>query len=101
MPPFFDTKIAVVVREDLAVWQKLNVTAFVVSGVAGTVEGIMGEDYADASGNAYLPMIRQPVLVFAGTSEQLTKVHERALSRDVRMAVYTHELFATGHDEAN
>jgi len=24
----FDTKIAVVVREDLAVWQKLNVVAF-------------------------------------------------------------------------
>ena len=24
----FDTKIAIIVREDLATWQKLNVTAF-------------------------------------------------------------------------
>jgi hypothetical protein len=33
----FDTKIAVVLRDDLAVWQKTNVTAFLVSGIAGTV----------------------------------------------------------------
>lgn len=30
----FDTKIAIVVRADLAAWQKLNVTAFLASGVA-------------------------------------------------------------------
>ena len=34
--PVFDTKIAVVLRDDLAVWQKTNVTAFLVSGIAGT-----------------------------------------------------------------
>jgi hypothetical protein len=33
----FDTKIGIVVREDLAIWQKLNVTAFLASGVAGGV----------------------------------------------------------------
>ncbi len=51
----FDTKIAVVVREDLQTWQKLNITAFTVSGIAGTVEGIIGEPYEDGSGNQYLP----------------------------------------------
>ena len=59
----FDTKIAVVVREDLAVWQKLNVTAFLGSGVARAGEGLLGEPYQDASGNAYLPMLREPVVV--------------------------------------
>ena len=29
----FETKVAVVVRDDLAGWQRLNVCAFVVSGV--------------------------------------------------------------------
>jgi hypothetical protein len=29
----FDTKIAIVVREDLATWQKLNVTTFLTSGI--------------------------------------------------------------------
>ena len=36
----FDTKIAIVVREDLAVWQKLNVTAFLTSGVVGSDTGL-------------------------------------------------------------
>lgn len=30
----FDTKVAVVVRADLAAWQRLNVCAFLISGVA-------------------------------------------------------------------
>ena len=29
----FDTKLAVIVRDDLAVWQRLNVAAFLVSGI--------------------------------------------------------------------
>ena len=54
--PDFDTKIAVVLRDDLAPWQKVNVTAFLASGVvAGAAESI-GEHYADADGNKYAPM---------------------------------------------
>jgi hypothetical protein len=56
----FDTKIAVVLRDDLAVWQKTNVTAFLVSGIAGTVACAVGEPYHDASGNEYLPMFVHP-----------------------------------------
>ena len=44
----FDTKIAIVVREDLATWQKLNVTAFLMSGVVGAAPEIIGEPYRDA-----------------------------------------------------
>src|SRR3954451_13611866 len=41
----FDTKVAVVVRDDLAAWQRLNVTAFLMSGVtAAAGPGIVGED---------------------------------------------------------
>ena len=29
----FDTKIAIVIRDDLAPWQELNVTAFLTSGI--------------------------------------------------------------------
>lgn len=47
----FDTKIAIVVRDDLQVWQKLNVTAFLMSGVVGAAPEIIGEPYRDAAGN--------------------------------------------------
>jgi hypothetical protein len=97
----FDTKIAVVLRDDLAVWQKTNVTAFLVSGIAGTVPGVVGESYRDASGNEYLPMFVQPVLVYEAGAAGLRRAYERAMSRGVTPAVYTQELFATNHDEAN
>ena len=74
----FDTKIAVVVRADLPTWQKLNMTAFLVSGIAATEAEIVGEPYEDASGTRYLPMFRQPVLVFGATAEQLREVYRRS-----------------------
>ena len=97
----FDTKFAVVLRDDLAAWQKANVTAFLVSGIAGTVPGLVGEPYRDASGNEYLPMFVQPVLVYQADAPALRRAYERALGRDVSMAIYTADLFETGHDEAN
>ena len=97
----FDTKIGIVVREDLATWQKLNVTAFLASGVAGGAPDVMGEPYADASGNTYLPLFRQPVLVYAATAAALATAHTRALSRGLDLALYTEDMFKTGHDEDN
>lgn len=96
----FDTRIAVVVRDDLLTWQKLNVTAFTVSGIAG-LPGVLGEPYVDGSGVAYLPMIRQPITIFSADGEQIRAVYEQALDRDVQFSIYTEELFATPHDEAN
>jgi hypothetical protein len=97
----FDTKIAVVVREDLAVWQKVNVTAFLMSGVVAADGGVVGEPYEDADGRRYLPMLRQPVLVFAASGDKLATVARRARERDLPVAIYTAELFATGRDEDN
>jgi hypothetical protein len=97
----FATKIAVVLRDDLAVWQKANVTAFLVSGVAGTNTDVVGEPYRDASGNEYLPMFVQPVLVYEADAAALRRAYERALDREVTPAIYTSELFTTGYDEAN
>lgn len=97
----FETKLAVVVREDLASWQKLNVTAFLVSGFAATVPGITGTPYRDGSDVTYQPMFVQPVLVFGTDGPGLRRAFERARERDLMPAIYTAELFATGHDEAN
>lgn len=96
----FDTKVAVVVRDDLLTWQKLNVTAFTISGVA-SLPDVVGEPYEDASGRRYLPMLKQPVMVFAATREELRAVYDQAVTTDASMSIYTEELFATPHDVAN
>ena len=97
----FETKIALVVRDDLVVWQKLNVTAFLMSGIVGTVPGIVGEPYVDAAGNRYSSLTVQPVIVLAADQPTLTTIHRRALERGVETALYIEEMFATGHDAAN
>ena len=96
----FDTKIAVVVREDLEVWQKLNVTAFTISGIAETQE-VMGKEYEDGSNRKYLPMIMQPILIFSAGRDEIRMVYAKAVSRDVVMTIYTEELFSTPNDDAN
>ncbi|GAA2481266.1 DUF2000 domain-containing protein [Streptomyces longisporus] len=97
----FDTKIAVLLRADLEPWQRLNVTAFLVSGLGTAVPEVIGEPYEDADGVQYLPMFRQPVLVFEGTKETLTAAHGRALSRALPRSLFTSDLFATGNDRDN
>ena len=98
----FDTKIAIVLDEQLAGWQKANVTAFLISGIAATAPELVGEPYVDGSGNRYLPMCRQPIMVYAADGAELRRAYERAMARKVeRLAVFTHDLFATPHDQAN
>jgi hypothetical protein len=98
----FTTKIAIVVREDLAQWQKLNVTAFLASGIAAGVPGCIGEPYVDAAGRRYTAMSGQPILVFAGALADLRKAHDRAMAQqDITIVPYVEAMFATGHDAAN
>ena len=100
-PVRFDTKIAVLLREDLAPWQRLNATAFLVSGLGSQLPEVIGEPYEDADGTPYLPMFRQPVLVFQGSKETLTAAHARALGRGIALTVFTSDLFSTGNDADN
>lgn len=100
-PIRFDTKIAVLLREDLEPWQRLNVTAFLVSGLGSQVPEVVGDPYEDADGVRYLPMFRQPVLVFEGTKETLRSAHTKALSRALPRSLFTSDLFSTGNDRDN
>jgi len=96
-----NSKIAILVHRDLATWQALNVTAFLVSGLAAATPELIGQPYEDADGTKYLPMFGLPVLVFEADAATLKAVQGRALDRGLVPAVYTRELFTTGNDEDN
>ena len=96
----FETKLVVILRNDLAVWQKLNVTAFLMSGIGGT-QNIIGENYIDADGREYLPMSQQPIMVFVSNAEDMREILKKALDKDVKMSIYTEELFTTYNDIDN
>lgn len=97
----FDTKIVVVLREDLAGWQKLNVTAFLTSGIVAQAPAVIGEPYRDAAGNVYNPLSVQPIVVLSADQQTLRAIHVRSLDRGVTSSLYIEEMFATGHDAAN
>jgi hypothetical protein len=97
----FDTKVAILVLEDLAVWQKLNVTAFLATGIAGAAPEAMGEPYEDAAGRRYAALLGQPILIFAATPQALLRAWRNGIERGLTSAVYVRAMFATGHDAAN
>ena len=97
----FDTKIVIVIRSDLALWQKMNVTAFLAGGVAAMYPECIGDPYEDASGNSYSRLIGQPILIYSAERAELTRALDRALVREVRPAIYTEDMFSTYDDVAN
>jgi hypothetical protein len=97
----FDTKIALVIRTDLEAWQKLNVAAFLSSGIGAAFPGCIGEPYEDGSGTGYLSLIGQPILIYGADRPALARALERALARNVKPAIYTEDMFRTTHDAAN
>ncbi|MER8372302.1 DUF2000 family protein [Mesorhizobium sp. M1406] len=97
----FDTKIAVVLRNDLASWQALNVTAFLMTGIVAQNPGIIGRPYVDRSGNTFNALSVQPMIVLSADQETIRKINLRALDRGMVTSAYIEEMFSTGHDDAN
>lgn len=99
--PRFDTKIVIVLREDLPAWQKLNVCAFLMSGIVSQCPSIIGGPYVDRDGKVFNALSCQPVICMAADSATLLAIHQRAVAAGVRASAYVEEMFATGHDAAN
>ena len=97
----FDSKVAIVVRNDLATWQRLNVVAFLSTGMASAAPEVMGEPYVDAAGNTYGSLFGQPMMIFEGDLAGLQKAHRIGLERELAMSPYVFAMFSTGHDAAN
>ncbi len=93
--------IKVVVLDDLITWQKLNITAFLMGGI-GNLNETCGDVYQDKSGKEYLPIIKQPVVIYKANQEEIKKTFDKANARDdFKVAIYTRELFDTYSDVDN
>jgi hypothetical protein len=95
------SKVALAVRSDLATWQKLNVAAFLTSGLGSVRPEVIGEHYVDASGREYPPMLAMPVRVFGGDLVALQRSFARVVDRQLLVSVYIDEMFDTMNDADN
>jgi hypothetical protein len=97
-----ENKIAIILRDDLKNWQKLNVTAFLAGAVAIGFPELHGRHLVTASGNTYMPFFKQPVLVYkAESGEQMQRVFKRAKERELNIGIYSYPLFSTMNEDDN
>lgn len=97
----FDTKVAILVLNDLATWQKLNVTAFLATGIVGAVPEALGDPYEDTSGRQFTSLLGQPVMIFAAGPGELARAYRISGENGLVTAAYVRAMFQTGHDAAN
>jgi hypothetical protein len=97
----YPTKTALVIRNDLAAWQKANIAAFLSGGLAHKFPEMIGAPYRDADATLYTPLIREPVFIYGVDAEAMRRTYERARNRDLTFAIYTEPLFKTTNDDDN
>ena len=72
--------MAILVLEDLAIWQELNVTALLATGIAAAAPEAMGQAYVDAAGRRHAPLPGQPMLIFGTGPETLLRAYRAAIA---------------------
>lgn len=97
-----ENKIAMVIKNDLMDWQKLNVASFLASSIAIQFPETHGKSFVNASGSQYLPFIKQPILIYkADVQLQIDRAFARAKQRELNIGIYTHPLFVTKNEDEN
>lgn len=98
----YENKIAIVIRDNLKDWQKLNVVGFLASSVAIKFPETHGREFVNAVNCTYLPFIKNPMMIYAADSQQaINRAFKRAKERELSIGIYTSGLFATKCEEEN
>ncbi|WP_079241275.1 DUF2000 domain-containing protein [Chryseobacterium indologenes] len=98
----YDKKVAIVIKDDLLPWQKLNVVSFLAGSIAIEFPETHGEKFVTADQEEFLAFIKHPTLIYkADNTEKLQRAFRRSRDRELSIGVYTQELFATRSGEEN
>ncbi|MFS4470335.1 DUF2000 family protein [Chryseobacterium sp. T20] len=98
----YDKKVAIVIKDDLLPWQKLNVVSFLAGSIAIEFPETHGEKFVTADHEEFLAFIKHPTLIYkADNTEKLQRAFRRSRDRELSIGVYTQQLFATRSGEEN
>jgi hypothetical protein len=98
----YDNKIALIIKNDLQSWQKLNVAAFLASSIAIKFPDTHGKEFINASGSQYLPFIKHPILIYKADSDaEIKRAFNRAKERELYIGIYIEPLFTTKNEVEN
>ncbi|KDM66082.1 DUF2000 domain-containing protein [Acidiphilium sp. JA12-A1] len=93
-------KTAIIVLETLPTWQKLNVTAFLATGIGDASPNAMGEIYHDAADRPFTRLFGEPIVIFTAPQGILVHALNQALTRDLTRAAYVDAMFFQPNGEA-
>ncbi|MFD2935374.1 DUF2000 family protein [Spirosoma flavum] len=98
----YDQKVAIILKNDLLSWQKMNVVSFLASSIAIQFSQTHGGDFITSDQVKFLPFMKHPILIYkADTSEKLQRAFQRARDRDLAIGIYTNPLLGTKSGEEN
>ena len=98
----FENKIAIVIKNGLLNWQKLNVASFLASSIAIKFPETHGKSFVNASKSEYLPFLKQPIMIYKAESQlEIKRAFSRAKDRGLHLGIYTTPLFATKNEGEN
>ncbi|CAI8871737.1 DUF2000 family protein [Chryseobacterium sp. IT-36CA2] len=98
----YDKKVAIVIKDDLLLWQKLNVVSFLAGSIAIKFPETHGEKFVTADQKEFLPFIKHPTLIYkADDTEKLQRAFRRSRDRELTIGIYTQQLFDTRSGEEN
>ena len=98
----YEKKIAIVLRDDLLNWQKLNVTSFLASSIAIAFPEVHGNTFSTKTEGDFLPFINQPILVYkADNGDVMRRIFNRSKERVLHIGIYPQTFFSTKSAEEN
>lgn len=98
----YDKKVAIVIKDGLLPWQKLNVVSFLAGSIAIEFPETHSEKFVTADQQEFLPFIKHPTLIYkADNTEKLQRAFRRSKDRELAIGIYTQQLFATRSGEEN
>jgi Uncharacterized protein conserved in bacteria len=98
----YEKKIAIVLRNDLQNWQKLNVTSFLASSIAIAFTEVHGNSFSTNTEGEFLPFINQPILIYkADNDDIMRRVFSRSKERALHIGIYPQTFFSTKSAEEN
>jgi len=94
-------KVSLVLSDDLKTWQRINVAAFLVSGIVGAHRELIGQPYVDHLGNTYNALLIEPIAILVADRQTLCEIHMRAVNQRLRVSLFVEGMFDTMDDESN
>ncbi|WP_410014524.1 DUF2000 family protein [Sodalis sp. RH24] len=93
------TKTAIILLDPLPLWKKLNVTAFLATGIGDASPEAMSEIYIDADERQYTRLFGQPIVVFSASQDTLLRALRVGQERGLTCSAYVSAMFDQSHGE--